>query len=389
VPSEHAYGTVLRAYGHARALPEAWAAWNDMLARQVHPTEATFAAMVDACVSNGALDDALKVFREMKTAIPDFTTPSGMYLSLIKVFVQRKEQDKAMELYEEMKANDVQPNLATFNALIDVCARNGNVEKAAALFRDMCSVGVSPDLITYSTVIKGYCVQGDLEQAIQLFTLMRKRQIQPDAILFNSIIDGAARKGMTSLCEQVLADMESSGIAPSNFTLSILVKLYGRNHDLDTAASYVETMPLKYGFEANTQVYTCLISACATVGRMAQAYEIFRKLSAPDAKAYSTVIVGALKHSDVTGAVRFLEQAAVARVSITQELVDNVAFMAQRRNLAGQMQKISPKLKAAGFTIKETNEASPAAKDEAPWTNVNTRQQQRRALGQQWREQRA
>merc|ERR1719498_1031778 len=103
------------------------------------------------------------------------------------------------------------------------------------LFRDMCERGVTPDLITYSTVIKGYCVQGDLEQAIQLFTLMRKRNIQPDAILFNSILDGAARKQMTSLVEQVLTDMESCGIAPSNFTLSILVKLYARNHDLETA----------------------------------------------------------------------------------------------------------------------------------------------------------
>merc|ERR1719262_1013686 len=309
VPSEHAYGTVLRAYGHARALPEAWATWRDMLERKALPTEATFAAMVDACVSNGAAEDALEVFRTMKTEIPDFTTPSGIYLQLIKVLAQRKEQAKAMEVYEDMRTSRVQPNLATFNALIDVCARNGDVERAAALFRDMCALGVTPDLITYSTVIKGYCIQGDLEQAIQLFTLMRKRGIQPDAVLFNSIIDGAARKQMTSLVEQVLGDMEGSGIAPSNFTLSILIKLYGRNQDLDTAQRYVEEMPKKYGFEPNAQVYTCLAAAYAGCGRMALAYEAFRKITAPDAKGFTTVINGALKHNDVSGALGFLEQA--------------------------------------------------------------------------------
>merc|ERR1719305_1441469 len=100
---------------------------------------------------------------------------------------------------------------------------------------------------------------------------------------------------MTSLVEQVLGDMEGCGIAPSNFTLSILVKLYGRSQDLDTALRHVETMPAKYGFVANDQVYTCLVAACANCGRMAQAYEVFRKLASPDAKAFTTVINGALQ----------------------------------------------------------------------------------------------
>merc|ERR1719230_2091191 len=158
VPSEHAYATVLKAYGHARALPDVWATWQDMLDRKVRPTEATFAAMVDACVANGAVDDAIRVFGEMKTQIPDFETPASSYHTLIRVLVQRKQQDKALEIYEDMRESKVQPNLATFNALIDVCARNGDVEQAGGLFRDMCTLGITPDVITYSTVIKGYCI---------------------------------------------------------------------------------------------------------------------------------------------------------------------------------------------------------------------------------------
>merc|ERR1719174_584902 len=168
VPSEHAYATVLKAYGHARALPDVWATWADMLDRKVRPTEATFAAMVEACVANGAVDDAIRTFAEMKTQIPDFATPASTYQTLIRVLVQRRQQDKALEIYEDMRESKVQPNLATFNALIDVCARNGAVEKGGQLFKDMCMLGVAPDLITYS-----------------------------------SIMDGAARKQMTSLVEQV------------------------------------------------------------------------------------------------------------------------------------------------------------------------------------------
>ena len=67
---------------------------------------------------------------------------------------------------------------------------------------------------------------------------------------------------MRKLTEQVLSDMETAKVAPSNFTLSILVKLYGRCRDLDRAFRVVEELPKKYGFQNNAAVYTCLMSAC-------------------------------------------------------------------------------------------------------------------------------
>jgi len=115
----------------------------------------------------------------------------------------------------------------------------------------MALQNVTPDLITYSTLIKGHCARGDLEQGLQLLSLMQRRGIKPDAILFNSILDGCAHKQMRTLTEKVLQDMEAASIAPSNFTLSILVKLYGRCGDLDAACGVVAAYPQKYGFELN------------------------------------------------------------------------------------------------------------------------------------------
>merc|ERR1719161_3537936 len=111
---------------------------------------------------------------------------------------------------------------------------------------------------------------------------------------------------MTSLVEQVFADMESSGVSPGNFTLSILVRMYGKNHDMETAFSYFDTLPQKYGFEPNAQVYSSMMGACASCGRVAQALEIFEKIQNPDGKAYTTIISGSLKHGDVAGAVRLM-----------------------------------------------------------------------------------
>merc|ERR1719156_14150 len=281
------------------------ATWSDMLDRKVRPTEETLAAMVDACVANGAMDEAIRVSAEMKTTIPDFATPASSYQTLIRVLVQRKQQDKAFEMYEDMRESKVQPNLATFNALIDVCARSGNVERAGQLFRDMCMLGIEPDLITYSTVIKGYCVQGDLEHALQLFSMMQKKGIRPDAILFNSILDGCAKRQMLSLTDTVLNDMEVAGIAPSNVTLSILVKLYGRLRDLDQAFRIIEEYPVKYDFTVNPHVKTCLMSACIANNNLDKAKEIYKQMCTDgvvvDAKTNETLVNGCLKQGDMKG----------------------------------------------------------------------------------------
>jgi pentatricopeptide repeat protein len=363
VPSEHAYGTVIKAYGHARAVDEAWATWKEMLSRKVSPTESTVAAMVEACVANGAASDAGAVLADLRSTGRSAAAP---YLALLKGFAQKKEMAPALALYEDMQASAIELTAAAFNALIDVCARCGDVEQAAKVFRDMCARGVTPDLTTYSTIIKGYVVQGDLEQAIQLFTLMRKRGVQPDAVLFNTLLDGCARKQHVMLAGHVLSDMESSNIAPSNFTLQILVKLYGKNNDIDTAFSYVDAYPAKYGFEANAQVYTSLMAACVTTGNIAKAAEVFGKIQSPDAKAYTTLISGYLKAQDVELAVRRLQQALGAKVSIEKELADNVLFMAGRRKI--DVSALEKQLAGAGLAQEKAASPSHARKvARAPW----------------------
>merc|ERR1719247_3761481 len=111
VPSEHAYGSVIKAYGHAKALPEAWATWREMLARKVHPSDSTVTAMVDACNANGATADARIVLRE--AAETGLTPAANTYMSLLRQCAQRKDMEAALQVYEEMPS----PNLAAYNAV--------------------------------------------------------------------------------------------------------------------------------------------------------------------------------------------------------------------------------------------------------------------------------
>merc|ERR1719359_2024259 len=71
VPSMHAYATLIKAYGHAHRLDQAWKVWRELMhERKTHPNEEVYCAMVDACWQNDDLDAATKLFLEMRKQIP-------------------------------------------------------------------------------------------------------------------------------------------------------------------------------------------------------------------------------------------------------------------------------------------------------------------------------
>lgn len=360
VPSPHALVMLIKAYGHARQPERAWALWRDLnlQAGPAGPSEEAFAALVDACIACGDLPGAAAVFRELSSRLAEFQRAPAVFSALVKACAQCKQARVVVELYSDVKDFFVCGKV-TYNTLIDCLVRQGDLVKANELFRDMTLMNVTPDLITYSTMIKGHCSCGDLEQGLMLLGLMQRRGIAPDAVLFNSILDGCAHRQMRMLTEQVLRDMEAAGIAPSNFTLSILVKLYGRCSDLDAAFEVVNTYPERYGFKLNTQVCTCLMSACIANHAMERALDLYDRMGEdgchPDAKTYQTLLSGCLRHNDLDGALKLMSDALArsASVRLEREVAEGVLMMAVRRGRSDVAMQYLERLKDAGMNFSE------------------------------------
>jgi len=99
---------------------------------------------------------------------------------------------------------------------------------------------------------------------------------------------------------RLLEDMKQSGVAPSNFTLSILVKLMGRARRLSQAFTLIEELCAQHGFRPNIQVYTCLIQACIHNRQMDRALQLHDTMieeagCQPDQKLYTVLGRGCLQ----------------------------------------------------------------------------------------------
>jgi len=194
-----------------------------------------------------------------------------------------------------MKQVKAELSIVTFNTLIDACARSARMEHLPTILEDMKAYCIKPNLITYSTMLKGHCQSGDVQSGFKILQEIRQDpQLKPDEIMYNSLLDGCAQNNLVDEGLKLLKEMQAEGVSPSNFTLSILVKLMNRARRLDQAFALVREISSKYGFKANVYVYTNRLQACVFNQQLQRGMGVLQEMVenhvAPDSRAYSILI---------------------------------------------------------------------------------------------------
>lgn len=296
------YGSMIKAFGQAHYVDTVIELWQDMLQNDVMPTAVTTGCMVEALVMNFRTDYAWELVQQL---VQDESTNSlantVIYSTILKGFAMSKQLRNVMELYGEMRERGIPCNTITYNTILNAFAQSGTMHRVPQLLDDMRAAQppVEPDIVTYSTLVKGYCSCGDLDRALQLMNDMKEGNCcVPDEVLYNSLLEGCAKQQRLKEALRLLDDMRDAHVVPSNYTLSILVKLLSRSKCLTQAFTMVETLCKEHGFRPNIQVYTCLMQACIYNKNLGKALALHDQLISegcfPDEKMYAVLVRGCL-----------------------------------------------------------------------------------------------
>merc|ERR1719453_2866117 len=118
--------------------------------------------------------------------------------------------------------------------------------------------------------------------------------MKPDEITYNSLLDGCAQNNLFDEGLKLLDQMQVEGVKPSNFTLSILVKLMNRARRLDQAFAVVADITKKYRFKANVHVYTNLVQACVSNQQLPRGMGLLEQMIkegvVPESRTYSILV---------------------------------------------------------------------------------------------------
>merc|ERR550514_1392699 len=231
------YGSMIKAYGNAGDVDHVWQLWREMIKCGVRPTSITVGCTVDALVKNGRVEDAWSLVQELsQDEDRRHYVNTVIYSTVLKGFAAARKPARIFSVLAEMRKSGVPCNTITYNTMIDACARCGCMDKVPPLLEEMKRDHVELDVITYSTLVKGYCHAGDVDKAFKVLAELKSDgKLAPDEILYNSLLDGCAKQCRVDDAVRLLEDMRDCGVVPSNFTLSIMVKLMGRARRLDEA----------------------------------------------------------------------------------------------------------------------------------------------------------
>jgi len=306
------FGSLIKAYGHANDIAGAWRCWKEMRSRHVKPTCVTIGCMVEAVATSGDVDGAYELIcqllddedcREQMNAV--------IFGSVIKGYGRMKRMERVWAVFNDMLSHNILPSISTFNAVFDACARSGRMDAVPKLMEDMAKFKIKGNLITYSTMLKGFSQQGDMASALATMKELRATPgLKPDGIVYNTVLEGCAQAGLVVEGERLFKEMLSEGVAPTNYTLTVMVRLMGQSRRAEKAAELVEDITRKYRFRANSHVLNALIQACLSSRDLPRAASVFEQMAKdrqlPDYRTRSTLVRGFLSAGQPNQAVKVI-----------------------------------------------------------------------------------
>jgi len=311
----HTCGSLIKAYGHAKDMDGVWRCWKEMRSKLIRPTSITLGCMVEAVVNNGDAEGAFDLIHQcLQDEQCRDAVNSILYCSVLKGFAREQRLQRVWDVYEEMRSRNMELSLIVFNTIIDACARTGHMDSLSKVLQDMKKHHVEPNIVTFSTIIKGHCQAGDVPRGFEVLKEMKRETgLKPDEIMYNSLLDGCAKNNLFDEGHDLLREMLKEGVPPSNFTLSIMVKLLNRARKIEQAFDLVHEVTRQYRFKPNVHVYTNLMQGCINSRQLSRALTVLQTMVKervqPDCRVYAILIRACMYQEDYKQADSLLRAA--------------------------------------------------------------------------------
>ncbi|TYH32237.1 hypothetical protein ES288_A01G236700v1 [Gossypium darwinii] len=218
-PNEFTFSSLIKACSSQAALEQGTQLHAEVIKFNFDSNPFVSSVLVDMYGKCGLLDDSIRVFDEIENAT-EFA-----WNSMLSVFAQHGLGKDAIQLFNRMKNEGVEPNAITFVSLLRGCSHSGLVEDGLSFFKAMeKTFGVMPREEHYSCVIDLLGRAGQLKEAEDF---INKMPFEPNAFGWCSFlgackIHGDKERGKLAAEKLMQLEPENSG-APV-----LLSKIYAK-----------------------------------------------------------------------------------------------------------------------------------------------------------------
>ncbi|KAF6174863.1 hypothetical protein GIB67_026351 [Kingdonia uniflora] len=183
------------------------------------------------------------------------------FSTLIKIYLVSGNFDGALNVYEEMKALGVKPNLVIYNTLLDAMGRAKRPWQAKSVYREMINNGFVPSWATYASLLRAYGRARYGEDVMNVYKEMMEKGLELNVVLYNTLLAMCADMGYTDEAVQIFEELKKSETCkPDAWTFSSLITIYScsANQTDDVVRSFDRLQDL--GITPDDRFCGCLLN---------------------------------------------------------------------------------------------------------------------------------
>jgi pentatricopeptide repeat protein len=267
-----------------------------------------WSSLIAGCVQQGRCHEALKCFEQMQS---EGLAPDAIaFTCALKACGSIGAIERGKRFHDAIiSAGLLEKDIALGNALVDMYAKCGLLARARRALKEL----PVRDAIGWNALIAGFIQHGEYNEALDCFQSMQSEgSPSPDAVTFVCVLKacgsiGAVEKGKHIHDEVVLC--EGSPLQKDVALGTALVDMYAKCGELPKAWEVHEALPIQTvvswsaliagyaqhgqghaalecfkqmrskGHRPNEVTFVCVLSACARLGLLNEAYELFGEMS--------------------------------------------------------------------------------------------------------------
>ncbi|KAM7480821.1 hypothetical protein LguiB_005404 [Lonicera macranthoides] len=271
-------------------------------------------ALIDMYAKCRCLEDVEVIFNRMNEK--DIFT----WTVMIAGFAQTDQGEKAVNYFNHMRKNGVNPNEFTLASCLRGCSGIASFENGRQLHSLAIKTGHFRDIFVAGAIVDMYGKCGSIDDAEIIFRGVGTH----DTILWNTIICNYALHGFGEKALQAFEDMLDEGTLPDGITFLGVLSACSHMGLIDEGRKHFESMSEVHKITPSIKHYACMVDILGRAGKFNEVESFVENMqSTPNALIWETIL-GACK---VYGNAKLGERAAEKLFEIEPEIDSNYILL--------------------------------------------------------------
>ncbi|KAL8247403.1 hypothetical protein R6Q59_008619 [Mikania micrantha] len=251
--------------------PQAAIRYADFCAR----SDEVFCASILEFGKRGDMASALTVFEASKHKLGCVNMYA--YRTIIDVCGLCHDYSQSRSIYEELNAQNINPNLYVFNSLMNVNACD--LTYTMSIYKHMQNLGIAPDIASYNILLKSCSLAARLDLAQEFYKEVEYLEsigsLKLDVFTYSTMIKVFTDERMWQMALGIKDKMLETGVTLNIVTWSSLISACAKSGLVDQAFVLFEEMLLA-GCMPNSQCCNVLLNACVKALQYDRAFRLFQ-----------------------------------------------------------------------------------------------------------------